>query len=199
MENSTYRSPHSVIDESAKISERVSIWHFSQIRNNVSIGEDTSIGKSVYIDSQVKIGKGCKIQNSAQIYSPCSIADFVFIGPGVVLTNDKSPRATLPDGTIKSAKDWVAVGVVVNEGASIGANSICVAPITIGKWAMIGAGSVVTKDVPDYALVVGNPAKQVGWIGQSGKVLLELDNGRLKCPVTGSEFELSNRGLTKID
>ena len=194
MENSAYRSPHSVIDESAKISDRVSIWHFSQIRNNVSIGEDTSIGKSVYIDSQVKIGKGCKIQNNAQIYSPCSIANFVFIGPGVVLTNDKSPRATLPDGTIQSAKDWVAVGVVVNEGASIGANSICVAPITIGKWAMIGAGSVVTKDVPDYALVVGNPAKQVGWVGQSGKVLLELDNGHLKCPVTGSEF-----GLTKID
>ena len=87
----------------------------------------------------------------------------------------------------------------VKEGASIGANAICVAPITIGKWAMIGAGSVVTKDVPGYALVVGNPAKQVGWVGQSGKVLLELDNGHLKCPVTGSEFELSNRGLTKIE
>ena len=144
MENSAYRSPHSIIDESAEISDRVSIWHFSQIRNDVSIGEDTSIGKSVYIDSQVKIGKGCKVQNNAQIYSPCSIADFVFIGPGVVLTNDKAPRATLPDGKIKSAKDWVAVGVVIHKGASIGANAICVAPITIGKWAMFGAGSVVT-------------------------------------------------------
>lgn len=199
MENSAYRSPHSIIDESAKISDRVSIWHFSQIRNEVSIGEDTSIGKSVYVDSQVKIGRGCKVQNNAQIYSPCSIADFVFIGPGVVLTNDKAPRATLPDGQIKSARDWVAVGVVIHEGASIGANAICVAPILIGKWAMIGAGSVVTKDVPDHALVVGNPAKQIGWVGQAGQVLLELGNGRFKCPATGSEFELSNRGLTKID
>lgn len=196
---STYKSSLAVIDDEAEIAEGVSIWHFSQIRDRVLIGENTSIGKSVYVDSGVRIGRGCKIQNNAQLYSPCFISDFVFVGPGVVLTNDKSPRATSPDGLIKKVGDWQAVGVEIQSGASVGANSVCIAPITIGKWAMIGAGSVVTKDVPNYAIVFGNPAKQVGWVGEAGQALIELSKDRFKCPVTSSEYKLSNEGLVKIE
>jgi acetyltransferase-like isoleucine patch superfamily enzyme len=181
---------NSSVSGEARIAESVTIWDFSQVRENVSIGENTIIGSYVYIDANVQIGKNCKIQNRALVYDPAIIHDGVFIGPGAILTNDKNPRSTSPSGNIKGSADWDKVGVQVLEGASVGSGAICIAPIKIGKWALVGAGAVVTKDVSDFALVVGNPAVQVGWVGRAGKKL-ETDNGiDFKCPVFGTRFQL---------
>ena len=185
------------VSSEAKISENVSIWDFAQVRENAVVGENSIIGSYAYIDANVKIGKNCKIQNRALIYDPSIIHDGVFIGPGVILTNDKNPRSILDSGAIKSANDWEKVGVEVLQGASIGSGAICVAPIKIGKWALVGAGAVVTKDVKDYALVVGNPARQVGWVGEAGKQLEDLDGQRFKCPISGAEYELKHGSLVQ--
>lgn len=167
----------SEIESPELLGDSVQVWHYSHIRRGATIDSGTIIGREVYIGPKVKIGSNCKIQNNALIYEPATIADGVFIGPGVIFTNDRYPRAINPDGTQKKGTDWVPVGVTVNKGASIGAGAVCVAPIQIGKWAVIAAGSVVTKDVPDYALVAGCPAKQVGWIGEDGHRLIETPEG----------------------
>jgi UDP-2-acetamido-3-amino-2,3-dideoxy-glucuronate N-acetyltransferase len=185
------------VSSEAKISENVSIWDFAQVRENAVVGENSIIGSYAYIDANVRIGKNCKIQNRALIYDPSIIHDGVFIGPGVILTNDKNPRSILDSGAIKIAKDWEKVGVEVLQGASIGSGAICVAPIKIGKWALVGAGAVVTKDVKDYALVVGNPARQVGWVGEAGKQLEDLGGQRFKCPISGAEYELNDGSLVQ--
>jgi acetyltransferase-like isoleucine patch superfamily enzyme len=140
------------------------------------------------------IGSNVKIQNYALIYEPAVIEDGVFIGPAVVLTNDLKPRAIRPDGHLKSPSDWEIAGVQISTGASIGANAVCVAPVRIGKWAMIGSGSVVVRDVPDYALVVGNPARQVAWVGKSGERLIRIDATHFTCPQTGEKY-LEKEGI----
>jgi len=176
----------------------VIIWNQSQIRENVFIGENTIIGSQVYIDANVQIGKNCKIQNGALIYDSAVIHDGVFIGPGVILTNDRSPRAISLTGSLKKSQDWEKVGVEVFEGASIGAGAICIAPVKIGKWAMVGAGSVVTKEVKDYAIVVGNPARQVGWVGPAGAKLERMSEDTFQCPKTFMQFSEINSKLSEI-
>ena len=123
----------------------------------------------------------------------------VFIGPAVVLTNDVHPRAVTPDGTLKTGEDWDCVGVTVGAGAAIGARSVCVAPVHIGQWAMVAAGSVVTRDVPDFALVVGSPARQVGWVGRAGVRLVEDAERSWSCPRTGERYHLEDGLLRLID
>lgn len=183
-------APSANVSNEAKVSDFSSIWDYSQVRENASIGENTIVGSYVYIDANVQIGKNCKIQNRALVYDPAVIHDGVFIGPGAILTNDKNPRSVSASGDIKGTADWEKVGVHILEGASIGSGAICVAPVRIGKWALVGAGAVVTKDVSDFALVVGNPAVQVAWVGRAGKKL-ETDNGTdFKCPVLGTRFQL---------
>jgi UDP-2-acetamido-3-amino-2,3-dideoxy-glucuronate N-acetyltransferase len=149
--------PTAIVPASSKV------WNFSQVREGVSIGENCTIGRNVYIGPGVTIGDNCKIQNNALIYEPAVIEDGVFIGPGVVLTNDKHPRAINRDGTIKSAMDWEAVGVTIRRGASVGANSVCVAPVELGEWSAVGANSVVSKAVLANEIVTGNPAKSRGY------------------------------------
>lgn len=177
-----------LLDSSAKVGSGTRIWHNAQIRERVKIGSDCVIGRNVYIGTGVEIGSNCKIQNNALIYEPALIRDGVFIGPGVILTNDQYPRAVNPDRTLKSVSDWDSVGVSIGEGASIGAGAICVAPIEIGRWALVAAGSVVTKNVPDFALVGGVPARQIGWVGKSGIRLIEHGN-LLVCPISNEEYE----------
>jgi acetyltransferase-like isoleucine patch superfamily enzyme len=150
------------IDESATIPASTKVWAYTQIRENVVVGENCIIGRNVYIGPGVVIGSNCKIQNNALIYEPAVIEDGVFVGPAAVLTNDKHPRAINQDGTLKSAADWDLVGVYIESGASIGAHAVCVAPVRIGSWAVVGANSVVTRDVGNQDLVAGNPAKLVG-------------------------------------
>jgi acetyltransferase-like isoleucine patch superfamily enzyme len=182
----------------SSIAPTASIWAYVQIRENVSVGDNTIIGSYVYLDANVKIGDNCKIQNRALIYDPAIIHDGVFIGPGVILTNDRTPRAVSISGQLKSANHWQKTGVEILEGASIGAGSICIAPVKIGKWAFVGAGSVVTKNVKNYALVVGNPARQVGWVGPTGVILTQISEMVFECPETLTRFEVVNSELHEI-
>jgi UDP-2-acetamido-3-amino-2,3-dideoxy-glucuronate N-acetyltransferase len=186
------------ISKDAIISPTARIWDFSQIRENARIGANSIIGSYVYIDVNVLIGDNCKVQNRALIYDPSIIHDGVFIGPGAILTNDKNPRAIQKSGGVKQSSDWEKVGVEVFEGASIGSGAICIAPVKIGKWALVGAGAVVTKNVKNYALVVGNPARQVGWVGPAGVILTQISEMVFECPETLTRFEVVNSELHEI-
>ena len=160
------------IVETNKIGKNTKIWHFAHVRENTEIGENCIIGKDVYIDKNVKIGNNCKIQNFATVYDGVEIEDDVFIGPHVCFTNDLYPRAK---------GEWKIVKTIVKKGASIGANSTVICGITIGENSMIGAGSVVTKDVPNNALVYGNPAVIKGYVCRCGA---KLENNKcLKCNI----------------
>lgn len=176
------------VDSSAEISHDSIVWNLTQVRDHVAIGAECIIGRNVYIGSGVKIGNRVKIQNNSLIYEPAVVEDGVFIGPATVFTNDAYPRAITPDGELKSASDWEAVGVTVRTGAAIGARSVCVAPVAIGEWALVAAGSVVTQDVPDFALVAGTPARFKGWVGKTGRRLNDLGGSRYQCPDTGQTF-----------
>jgi len=161
-----------------------SVWHLAQIREGARLGHGCVVGRGAYVGPGVAVGDNCKIQNYAQVSEPASLADGVFIGPAVVLTNDTYPRAVNPDGSLKSAHDWEPVGVTIKQGASIGARATCVAPVIIGAWATVAAGAVVVNDVPDHALVVGVPARRVGWVGHAGVPLVEVGDHSWRCPVT---------------
>lgn len=167
-----------------------SIWHLSQIREGAVLGEGCVIGRGAYIGAGVRLGDNCKVQNYALVYEPAVLGNGVFIGPAVVLTNDTYPRAVNPDGSLKSASDWEAVGVTIEDGASIGARSVCVAPLRVGAWSLVAAGSVVTRDVPAQALVAGVPARQIGWVSRRGTRLHEQSDGTLVDPDTGTVHDV---------
>ena len=190
--------PSAEVHESVSLGDLVKVWQMSHVRENVSIGSNSNIGRNVYIGPGVRIGDNCKIQNNSLIYEPAVLGDGVFIGPGVILTNDAYPRAVNSDGLIKSEKDWVAVGVVIEEGASIGANSVCIAPVKVGAWSLIGSGAVITKDVIPYSLMVGNPARQIGWVGKAGVPLVKLDSDVYECPSSGKCYKVINSKIVEF-
>ena len=167
MEN-IYIHPTADVSKQAEIGKNTKIWHLSQVRENAAIGQNCILGKNVYIDHDVKIGNNVKIQNNSSIYYGSEIEDGVFIGPNVCLTNDKNPRAITEKGKLKRDSDWEVDKILVKKGASIGAGSILLPGITVGEFAMIGSGSVVTKDVPDFGLVYGNPAELKGYVDKKG-------------------------------
>ncbi|WP_425844491.1 acyltransferase [Agrococcus sp. TSP3-2-1] len=191
-------SSHAQIAQSADVSLNAAVgantrvWHLAQIREGATVGRESIIGRGAYVGSGVRIGDRCKIQNFALVYEPATLEDGVFVGPGAVLTNDVHPRAINQDGSLKSASDWEATGVTIKRGAAIGARAVCVAPVTIGEWATVAAGAVVTRDVPAFALVAGVPARRIGWVGPAGRKLEQRDD-RFVCPVTGDEF-IENEG-----
>lgn len=187
--------PAANVDPRATVDETVTIWAGTQVREFATIGAGTSIGTYAYVGPGAIIGSDCKIQNGAMIYEPAVVGDGVFIGPRVVFTNDRHPRAVTPEGNPKSADDWTPVGVVVEFGAAIGAGAVCVAPITIGSWATVAAGAVVTKDVAAHALVAGIPARRIGWVGRTGEPLAR-EGGHWVCPATGDTFTESADGTT---
>ena len=185
---------------SAQIGEGSSIWHYAQVRENCVLGENVIIGRGAYVGTGVHVGSNSKIQNYALVYEPAFLEAGVFVGPGVILTNDEYPRAINPDGSQKSGNDWEAKGVTVREGASIGAGSICVAPVEIGAWALVAAGSTVTKNVPAFALVAGVPAKRIRWVGRAGVPLTDDGAGHFICPKTGARYiEIDPHTLAEVE
>jgi UDP-2-acetamido-3-amino-2,3-dideoxy-glucuronate N-acetyltransferase len=186
------------VSPEATVGEDSSIWHLAQVREGAVLGRGCVIGRGAYVGTGVRMGDHCKVQNYALVYEPAELADGVFIGPAAVLTNDTFPRAINPDGSLKDASDWEAVGVTIGQGASIGARAVCVAPVRIGAWATVAAGAVVTRDVPAHALMVGVPARQVGWVGRAGHPLEQTTTpGQWRCPTTGTLYRELDGSLTK--
>ena len=159
------------VSEKAEIGAGTSIWHHAQVREGVKIGQNCIIGKGVYVDEGVPIGNNVKIQNYVSVYHGVKLEDGVFVGPHVCFTNDMWPRAINPDGSLKAADDWTLSETLVRRGSALGANSTIRCGITIGEWAMVGSGSVVTHDVPDHGLVYGNPAHLHGFVCACGELV----------------------------
>lgn len=182
--------PTAQVDESAELGAGTTVWELAQVREKARLGESCVVGRGAYVGTGVRIGDDVKLQNYALVYEPAVLGDGVFVGPAVVLTNDRNPRSVDPDGRQKRGGDWEAVGVTVDEGAALGARSVCVAPVRIGRWAMVAAGAVVTRDVPDFALVAGVPARQIGWVGRAGvRLTPDADEpGVWRCPRTGEAY-----------
>ncbi|KRC62777.1 acetylglucosamine-1-phosphate uridylyltransferase [Agromyces sp. Root81] len=190
--------PSADVDARAHLGPGVRVWHLAQVREDAVVGAETTIGRGAYVGPGVRIGSRCKLQNHALVYEPAVVGDGVFIGPAVVFTNDAHPRAVNPDGSLKNAEDWAKVGVVVHDGAAIGARSVCVAPVEIGRWALVAAGAVVIRDVPDYGIVAGVPARRIGWVGPHGVPLEAHGDGRFLCPVSGDVFLEADGVLTAV-
>ena len=184
--------PTADVSEKAIIGDGTSIWHHCQVREGVHLGKNCILGKGVYVDADVAIGDNVKIQNYVSVYHGVTLEDGVFVGPHVCFTNDMRPRAINPDGSLKAADDWVLSLTVIKRGAALGANSTIRCGITIGEWALIGSGSVVTRDIPPYGLAVGNPAKLVGFVCPCGDKLIECGKTAegviMQCPKCHSEI-----------
>lgn len=161
--------PTATVEEGAQIGKGSRIYHYSHVRSTVRLGAQCIVGGHVYIDGDVVVGDRCKIQSGARLYHGLTVEDGVFIGPGAQFANDLYPRAINPDGSLKGTEDWVVSPTLVKHGASIGMGANILCGITIGRWAMVGMGAVVVEDVPDYGLVVGNPAKLIGYVDEEGR------------------------------
>ena len=183
----------------AVLGEGTSVWNQATVREGAVLGRSCVVGRGAYLGPGVTVGDNVKIQNYALVYEPATLGDGAFVGPAVVFTNDLNPRSVTPEGRLKNADDWDAVGVTVLEGGSVGARAVCVAPVTVGRWAMVAAGAVVTRDVPDFALVAGVPARRLGWVGRAGVRLTDEGDGRYTCPQTGGVYIEKDGALAEID
>lgn len=173
--------PTAAVSPDAIIGPGTRIWHQAQVRERARLGANCIVGKGAYIDFEVTIGSNVKIQNGVSVYHGVTLEDGVFLGPGAVLTNDKLPRAINPDGTLRSDADWEVSPILVRRGASIGAGAIVLPGVTVDEFAMVGAGAVVSRDVPAHGLVYGNPARLHGYVCRCGRPLSALDEGMWHC------------------
>ena len=186
--------PSADVSPQAQIAGGAQIWHQAQVREGASIGRNCIIGKGVYVDFGVHIGDNCKLQNGAFVYHGATLEDGVFVGPGAILTNDRLPRAINPDGSLKGNDDWQVGPIHVGYGASIGAGCIVLPGVSIGRFAMIAAGAIVTRDVPDHGLAVGAPARLAGYVCSCGaRLATEATPAGLvgRCPACHREFNLT--------
>lgn len=191
METSFFAHETAVIDPGCEIGEETRIWHFSHIMSNCIIGKQCSIGQNVVISPEVRIGNRVKIQNNVSVYTGVICEDEVFLGPSAVFTNVINPRSA-----VSRKEEYKAT--LVQKGATVGANATIVCGVIIGKYAFIGAGAVVTKNIPDYALVVGNPARQTGWMSEYGHKLKFNPEGLAVCPESKEEYRLEKGEVSKI-
>lgn len=185
--------PSADVDPSAQIGEGTSIWNVVQVREGARIGAECVIGSGAYIDAGVSIGDRCKLQNAVFVYHGFQVENGVFLGPGVMLLNDKHPRAVNPDGSLKTAADWTVSGGLVREGAAIGGGSVILPGVTLGRHCLVGAGSVVTRDVPDHGLVYGSPARLHGFVCVCGRRLATTHGGEgrtVRCNECGRDIRL---------
>jgi len=183
----TFIHPTAEVNEQARLAENVKVWNLAQVRENADIGANTIISKNVYIDFDVRIGANVKIQNNVSVYHGVTIEDDVFVGPSAVFTNDFRPRAVNPE--------WVVTETLVKKGASIGAGATLVCGIEVGEYAMIGSGAVVNKNVPPHALIVGNPAKKVGFVYKNGE---RVENTHLSEVIDGNAIFIEPKSQEKL-
>jgi len=188
-----YVNPHAVVDDNVEIGEGTKIWHFSHVQSGSKIGKKCVLGQNVNVANDVIIGNFVKIQNNVSVYEGVELEDYVFCGPSMVFTNILDPRCKYP----QVGKEFY-IKTLVKEGASLGANSTVVCGHTIGKFAFVGAGAVVTKDIPDYALVVGNPARVIGWFSEAGKRLKFDENGIAFCEKSNKKYKLENNKVSEV-
>ena len=189
-----YVHPTAVVDKTAVIGDGTKVWHFVHVRENAEIGRECVLGDFVYVGRGVKIGNGVKLENRATVYRGVNIENEVFVGPHVTFTNDPYPRSF--------STDWKIVETLVKEGASIGAGAVVVCGVTIGEYAMIGAGSVVTKDIPSHAMAYGNPAEVRGFTCKCGRKLKEEKKKQkfvlMKCPLCGEKYKIPAENYARI-
>jgi len=191
MENQKFFSHETaVIDDGCQIGENTKIWHFSHIMTGATIGRDCNLGQNVVVSPEVVLGNNVKVQNNVSLYTGVTIEDDVFLGPSCVFTNVLHPRSAI-------SRRGQYTKTNVGKGATIGANTTLICGHDVGKYAFIGAGAVVTKRVPDYALVLGNPARQTGWVSEYGQALVFDWNGIAHCPESGQEYSLENNQVTR--
>lgn len=183
--------PTAVIDSGADIGAGTKVWHFCHLMPGCSLGKDCNLGQNVFVASGVQLGDNCKVQNNVSLYAGVTAGNNVFIGPSAVFTNVNNPRAA-----VNRRGEYLPT--TLNDGVSIGANAVIVCGVTLHAFAFVGAGSVVTKDVPAYALVVGNPARQIGWMSAAGGRLEFDDSGLAVCPEDGSSYRLTNGAVKPV-
>lgn len=193
MQDNVYIHPTADVSAEARLGAGTKVWHQAQVREGAVLGRNCIVGKGVYVDFGVQIGDNVKLQNRASVYHGVTLESGVFVGPHVVFTNDKLPRAINADGSPKSDDDWELGRILVKEGASLGAGAIIVTNVTVGRFAMVGAGSVVTRDVPDQGLVYGNPARLAGYVCVDGQKMARIEGEGeevvWRCPDCGRELE----------
>ena len=182
--------PTAEVSPQATVGPGTRIWHQAQVRERASLGANCIVAKGAYIDFDVVIGSNVKIQNGVYVYHGATLEDGVFLGPGVILTNDKLPRAINPDGTLKTDADWQVSPTLIKRGAAIGAGAVVLPGVTVGEFALVGAGAVVTRDVPDHGLVYGNPAYLHGYVCKCGRRLSPVETDVWLCATCDQRFSL---------
>jgi UDP-2-acetamido-3-amino-2,3-dideoxy-glucuronate N-acetyltransferase len=192
MKSDIYVHPSAIVDEGAQIGHGSKIWHFCHIMPGAVLGAGCNLGQNVFVASGVQLGQNVKVQNNVSIYEGVECDDDVFLGPSMVFTNIRNPRSAI-------ARRGQYTPTRVGRGASIGANATIVCGVTIGEYALIGAGAVVTRDVEPYALVVGTPARRIDWVSRAGHRLKPDADGMAQCPETGENYQISLEGVTFLD